>query len=692
MPRAEHQRSQKRKVNPLTKFAKKVATGLHLRRPTVKPWVSPKGRPKQYAVYSPRRSGPFSRSAGLRDSMEILQLKHAPLIPLPPPLRFSRRGTLAPASRGSRRRELAPLSPMRRSFRRRALSPAAIGSKRGSRPELPPKPRFINLHAVEDRIMSPRSSGAGSIRSRPRSIRYHPASREGGSVRSRPGSIRSRPGSVRTRPGSVRSRPGSVLSLSKAVVLPPPPLPPVAYNPPPPPLPSVAVGPPPPPPLPRGGAGPPPPPLPRGAGPPPPPPLPRGAGPPPPPLPGVAGVGPPPPPPLPGGVGPPPPPPFPGGAGPPPPPPPGIGMPFGMPHGLKQKVAYQPEVQLKRLPWKRVDPQLLNPDCFWAQSKDEQLPSADLFRDINAKFAAKVRAAVAAKIAVIPTDTSILDRKTEMNLAIFLRGAKINPEELKTSLLLCEGGERFSFVISTLSKLYPGDETIAMLEEARNAPNLSAPERFILSLSSIKRLRVRLQALDFMFKFEDLMEDTEPLIKNTYLACEQLRQSKKFARVLEVILLIGNYMNAGSYNAQTFGFNMSFLSQLTTTKSDVDSTISLEQLRLQMNDIKAGIDHIESELRIYEGNQDPNDKFREVMGAFFTTASVKYEAMEKLYQQMVVAYDKVGHYFSFDSKKVPMKEFFSYIDNFKKSYMAALKDVRKPKNVPVPMKFMKRQR
>lgn len=42
-------------------------------------------------------------------------------------------------------------------------------------------------------------------------------------------------------------------------------------------------------------------------------------------------------------------------------------------------------------------------------------------------------------------------------------------------------------------------------------------------------------------------------------ACEEVKSSKKFAQILELILLVGNYMNSGSKNGQAFGFEISFL-------------------------------------------------------------------------------------------------------------------------------------
>lgn len=42
-------------------------------------------------------------------------------------------------------------------------------------------------------------------------------------------------------------------------------------------------------------------------------------------------------------------------------------------------------------------------------------------------------------------------------------------------------------------------------------------------------------------------------------ACEEVKRSKKLSKILELILLFGNYMNSGSRNGQAFAFEMSFL-------------------------------------------------------------------------------------------------------------------------------------
>lgn len=50
-------------------------------------------------------------------------------------------------------------------------------------------------------------------------------------------------------------------------------------------------------------------------------------------------------------------------------------------------------------------------------------------------------------------------------------------------------------------------------------------------------------------------------------ACEEVKQSGKFKRLLELVLLIGNYMNAGSKKERSVGFEMNFLTKVSRSDS-----------------------------------------------------------------------------------------------------------------------------
>lgn len=73
-----------------------------------------------------------------------------------------------------------------------------------------------------------------------------------------------------------------------------------------------------------------------------------------------------------------------------------------------------------------------------------------------------------------------------------------------------------------------------------------------------------------MLRYEELVQDVKPDIVAGTAACEEVKGSKKFAKILELILLLGNYMNSGSKNGQAFGFEISFLTKVCCNALSLD--------------------------------------------------------------------------------------------------------------------------
>lgn len=78
-------------------------------------------------------------------------------------------------------------------------------------------------------------------------------------------------------------------------------------------------------------------------------------------------------------------------------------------------------------------------------------------------------------------------------------------------------------------------------------------------MSSVKRLRPRLSHILFRLQFEEQVNNLRPDILAVNAACDEVRKSRSFGCLLELVLLLGNYMNAGSRNAQSYGFDLSSL-------------------------------------------------------------------------------------------------------------------------------------
>ncbi|KAG1934540.1 protein diaphanous homolog 1 isoform X2 [Pimephales promelas] len=507
---------------------------------------------------------------------------------------------------------------------------------------------------------------------------------------------------------------------------PPPPPPP-----PPPPLPGQTSMPlpPPPPPLP-GAAGmpppPPPPPLPGAHGmPPPPPPLPGAPGmpPPPPPLPGAPGM-PPPPPPPPGMPGMPPPPPPMGGPGMPPPPPGGFGgwapqVPQ-LPFGLQPKKDYTPEVQLKRANWSKIAPEDLSESSFWVKANEERYENKELFAKLTLTFSTQTKIKKdqegsdekknAQKKKV--KELKVLDSKTSQNLSIFLGSNRMPYEEMKNVILEVNEKVLSENMVQSLLKLLPEQEQLNTLTELKDEyEELAESEQFGVVISSVKRLKPRLSAILFKLQFEEQVNNVKPEVVAVTAACEELRKSEGFAKLLELTLLLGNFMNAGSRNAKAFGFSISYLCKLRDTKSadqkqtllhfladtcqeqhpevmafpdelihvEKASRVSAETLLKNIDQMGKQIKNLEKDIETFPPPQSDKDKFVEKMTSFVSAAREQFEKLQLMHENMEKQYEDLGKFFVFDPKKMSPEELFGDLNNFRTMFQQAVKENQKRK-------------
>ncbi|GAB0089028.1 protein diaphanous [Sergentomyia squamirostris] len=446
------------------------------------------------------------------------------------------------------------------------------------------------------------------------------------------------------------------------------------------------------------------------------------APPPPPPPPGGVRIGPPPPPPPPG-MGPPPPPPPPGMGGAPPPPPMGLvgfpppaKAPLVLPHGLKPKKKWDVDGPIKRANWQVITPMRMSEKAFWVKCKEDRLASEDIFVALSSKFTSKpvkkmdrdtMDRPVTTKKNVI--DLRVLDAKSAQNIAILLGGSlkHLSYDQIKLCLLRCDTSILTSNILQQLTQyLPPPDQLNRLLDLKNKKEELTGVEDFAATIGEIKRLSPRLHSLNFRLQFADMVQDVKPDIVAATAACEEVKESTKFAKILELILLMGNYMNSGTKNEQAFGFDLSFLTKISSTKdyenkqtllhfvvdvvekkfpdslavdkdlSHVDKAcrVSMENIQKTMRQMNASLKNLDSDLANNKLPQSDDDKFSEVMGQFATECRKTVEVLGKMQVHMENLFRDLADYFTFDPAKYTMEEFFADIKTFKDAFLQAHAD------------------
>ncbi|KAM9825531.1 protein diaphanous homolog 3-like isoform 3-T3 [Syngnathus typhle] len=453
-------------------------------------------------------------------------------------------------------------------------------------------------------------------------------------------------------------------------------------------------------------------------------------------------VPPPPPPP------PPPAPPLPGCPAPPPPPgvPPPLGAPplpplgfacasklsacLPLPYGLKPKKEFKPESSTKRLNWSKINPQEMSEGCFWVLANDDQYAKPDLLSRVALTFGSQRAECEESTSTEEPPkreeeelddkksikkrikELKVLDPKIAQNLSIFLGSFRIPYKEIRQMILEVDEEQLTEPMIQNLVKHLPEQEQLNALAKYENDyPSLSEPEQFGVIMSSVKRLRPRLNHILFRLQFDEQVNNLRPDILAVNTACDEVKTSRSFGRLLELVLLLGNYLNAGSRNAQSFGFDLSSLCKLKDTKSvdqqttllhflvqiceeefpdvikfvedlkhvDRASRVSAENLEKSLRQMERQLLQLERDLETFASSDDPNDMFVNKMASFSKVAREQYGKLVSMQSSMETLYRNLLEYYAVDPKKTSVEELFTDLSNFRSMFTQALKDNTKRK-------------
>merc|ERR1719259_1259059 len=391
--------------------------------------------------------------------------------------------------------------------------------------------------------------------------------------------------------------------------------------------------------------------------------------------------------------------------------------------GMKRKKQWTVEGPIKRTNWKQVPAQKLTKDSFWTRLDEEKLASKSLIDNLMTGFGSKPPQKKGSKGSAEGSEGAggpgaasgkkkqrelrVLDPKSAQNLSIMLSGPvkHLSYEELKICILKCDTEVLTENLLQALIQYIPPPDELNKLKEfEKEYDNLPEAEQFSISISGIKRLVPRLKSLMFQQRYPELVQDCKPHIVAATAACDEVRKSKKFAKILEIILLIGNIMNTGSKNAQSIGFDISYLAKLNNTKDrdnagtllhflveyverdfpellsfdeeilhlDPASRISVENIKKVLKQMDNSIKNLETDLKnAARTAQEKDDRFVEAMGAFCDEARKECDVLQSMCSNMEKLYCDLESYYVFDKQKYTLEEFMSDVKAFKDQFKDA---------------------
>eukprot|EP01117_Protostelium_nocturnum_P007060 TRINITY_DN2530_c0_g1_i3.p1 TRINITY_DN2530_c0_g1~~TRINITY_DN2530_c0_g1_i3.p1 ORF type:complete len:985 (-),score=407.30 TRINITY_DN2530_c0_g1_i3:132-3086(-) len=405
-----------------------------------------------------------------------------------------------------------------------------------------------------------------------------------------------------------------------------------------------------------------------------------GVGGPPPPPPDAPG---PPPPPAPPGA--PPPPEAPGG---PPPPPgaPGAPPPPMAAAAQKKKPLREPKEKMKGFQWSKL-PQPKTKGTVFATFplSYNGLPVDYTF--IEQEFAAKkIERKEKKEESLAPKMVHILEHKIAQNLSIWLSQFKMPRNKIIEGALKMDQNLLSLDQIKQLITFIPPSSTVQNISDYitnNDASLLGIPELFSYELSQAPNLESQLKAFAFKLSLEPAKINIKPSLEMIKIASEDVVNSKNLPKILDMVLEIGNFLNASTPRGGAFGYSLGSLLKMPDTRSsDLKSDLlryvisylqkhdpqllNLKEEMPYLGDAKrVSLSTLSGELNLLKKDfEEVKSTLESSSKSFSEDASLDIGLMNSKMQEAQKCYEKAAKYYGEDPSKVPPEEFFGMLHQF----------------------------
>jgi len=172
-----------------------------------------------------------------------------------------------------------------------------------------------------------------------------------------------------------------------------------------------------------------------------------------------------------------------------------------------------------------------------------------------------------------------------------------------------------------------------------------------------------------------------------------VKTDKRFHKVLEIILAIGNYLNGSTNRGQTYGFKLNALVKLSDVKSPKNPTFTLlnyladiiylnqdpvlfhfikefssvheaaresaTELSVQVNELNEGLIPIREHLK----SEECDTNFKNTMGAWLPISEEVLSKLLKQNQEMITGLNEIYNYFG-EPTTTKSEDFFGIVSSF----------------------------
>ncbi len=249
-------------------------------------------------------------------------------------------------------------------------------------------------------------------------------------------------------------------------------------------------------------------------------------------------------------------------------------------HGYPARKAYAPQRPMKRLHWVPVKIGEIKGTVWEDMLEDidfDTLKFEEAFGEIKRKAKKKDSKSLSKKSVGEGDDIiSLVTDKREENIGIMLRRFKMSPIDLHAAILAMDDNVVSLENLPQLQKILPNDEEMKAIQSFDgDSSRLSQASSLQAQLSHIPKLAGRLKFCEDRLRFPSAIDNIVFHASTLTLTANALMESPSLKIILNTVLTLGNYLNAGTRKGGCYGFRVEALNKLSMAKSTISASETL---------------------------------------------------------------------------------------------------------------------
>lgn len=385
----------------------------------------------------------------------------------------------------------------------------------------------------------------------------------------------------------------------------------------------------------------------------------------------------------------------------------------------------KPTKPTRQLHWTKIQWGTWN-ETIWPEVV--KIPITIDLQEIENTFAAK-KSATEMKAAGKPEQKTATVKKDVVKLVnpkrayaidIGLARLRMSNESIRDAIIQMNSNVLNADNLPQVMMLMP---SIQELEVVCNYVNSNGPDTgnvmehsadFFYSLSTIigtPDLPSRLELFLFQLQFDTTIAAIEKYLNLIADAAKELRTNEELKVLFKLILTIGNFLNAGSPKGEAYGFRLSTLSQLKSTKS-TDNALTLMQYLIEIihkrypkvrelaislakvadaskiesaymaqevQKIKVSLDRIQEGIKVVRARATPSsgDQFAVVMTKFCAAATPRYQQVFRGLEKTTRDCEALAIIFGEEAGNLRWEQLFDIFGQFLVDYTHAEQQMNK---------------